>query len=493
MSEVCDKAQKKQDELSERILSSIEIMDQRPVFHFATPGGWCNDPNGFSQFGNRVHLFYQYHPYSTQWGPMYWGHVVSDDMLSWELKPVALAPDSTADCKGCFSGTALEHEGKHILAYTGVSNNGTVDIQNQCIAIGDGCVYEKLSENPVLTASDIPFEYNIEHFRDPKIWNKDGMFYMICVLKRKDDRGAMVMFQSDDAKKWSYKGMIDSSKDGLSNMWECPDVSVIDGKDCLIFSPQEVKEDYNLGFHDGNNSIYVTGKFDYENAKFTREVRPENGYTAALVDYGIDFYAPETTRLKDGRTIMIGWMQAWESYITPENYIWSGMMTLPRELSFRNNRLYQLPVHELENWKKDKKTGTLQKEGEASAVYSGSRQFELALNLADSKGTVKIRLGDAEHNVVVEIDTDEGFISFDRTNTATPGAIPFRKAKLRTECDAKNLRIICDTCSLEVFVDDGIMAFTNAFFLENKISDLVVENFSSKNITYDFWKIECKN
>ena len=490
MSEIFDNAQKKQDELNEKILGASEIKNQRPVFHFATPGGWCNDPNGFSQFGDKVHLFYQYHPYSTQWGPMHWGHVVSKDMLTWELQSVALAPDSAADCKGCFSGTAIEYNGKHIVAYTGVSNNGTVDIQNQCIAVGDGCVYEKLSENPVLTAADIPFEYNNEHFRDPKIWEKDGKFYMVCVLKQKNDRGAMVMFQSDDAKKWTYRGMIDSSKDGLSNMWECPDVSVIDGKDCLIFSPQEVRENEKLGFHDGNNSIYVTGKFDYENAKFTREVRPENGYTAALVDYGIDFYAPETTKLKDGRTIMIGWMQAWESYITPKNYIWSGMMTLPRELSLKNNRLYQVPVRELESWKKDKKSGTVQKGTDPCVIYSGNRQFEIDMNLSDAKGVVRMTLGEGTEKVVLEVNTKEGFISFDRTKTATPGAIPFRKAKLRTDGELKNLKVICDTCSLEVFINDGIMAFTNAFFFENTASNFVVENASSKELSYDFWKLE---
>ena len=70
MSEIFDNAQKKQDELNEKISGASEIKNQRPVFHFATPGGWCNDPNGFSQFGDKVHLFYQYHPYSTQWGPM---------------------------------------------------------------------------------------------------------------------------------------------------------------------------------------------------------------------------------------------------------------------------------------------------------------------------------------------------------------------------------------------------------------------------------------
>lgn len=70
-----------------------------------------------SEIFGKVHLFYQYHPYSTQWGPMHWGHVVSSDMLSWQLQPVALAPDTAADNKGCFSGTALEHEGKHIIVW----------------------------------------------------------------------------------------------------------------------------------------------------------------------------------------------------------------------------------------------------------------------------------------------------------------------------------------------------------------------------------------
>ena len=80
----------------------------------------------------------------------------------------------------------------------------------------------------------------------------------------------------------------------------------------MILSARQMKEDYQLGFHNGNNSLYITGTLDYENVKFTREVRPENGYTAAQIDYGIDFYAPERTKLKDGRTILIAWMQSWE-------------------------------------------------------------------------------------------------------------------------------------------------------------------------------------
>ena len=46
---------------------------EKPVFHDTSPTGWMNDPNGFSVYQGKVHLFYQYHPYSDEWGPMHWG------------------------------------------------------------------------------------------------------------------------------------------------------------------------------------------------------------------------------------------------------------------------------------------------------------------------------------------------------------------------------------------------------------------------------------
>lgn len=67
---------------------------EKPVFHVSAPAGWINDPNGFSVYKGKVHLFYQYHPYSICWGPMHWGHSVTDDMIKWKTEPVALAPGS---------------------------------------------------------------------------------------------------------------------------------------------------------------------------------------------------------------------------------------------------------------------------------------------------------------------------------------------------------------------------------------------------------------
>ena len=69
----------------------------RPLFHISAPAGWINDPNGFSVYDGKIHLFYQYYPYAREWGPMHWGHSVTTDMISWEQLPAA-SPRSQPGC-----------------------------------------------------------------------------------------------------------------------------------------------------------------------------------------------------------------------------------------------------------------------------------------------------------------------------------------------------------------------------------------------------------
>ena len=66
----------------------------------------------------KVHLFYQFHPYSEVWEPMHWGHYETEDFIKWTELPVALAPDKAYDEAGCFSGSGIETEKGHHLVYT---------------------------------------------------------------------------------------------------------------------------------------------------------------------------------------------------------------------------------------------------------------------------------------------------------------------------------------------------------------------------------------
>src|SRR5258705_3210800 len=76
----------------------------RPQIHFSPKAHWMNDPNGMVYFDNTYHLFFQYYPDSTVWGPMHWGHAISTDLVHWKEQPIALYPDKLGYI---FSGSAV--------------------------------------------------------------------------------------------------------------------------------------------------------------------------------------------------------------------------------------------------------------------------------------------------------------------------------------------------------------------------------------------------
>ena len=140
---------------------------KEPAFHITGEVGWINDPNGLIYFNGQYHAFYQHYPNDTKWGPMHWGHVVSDDLTNWKYLPIALAPGDECDKNGCFSGSAIVYGGKLWLMYTGfVENQGGESIrQLQCLAESDdGITFKK--HGIVIGENHLPEGYAPCDFRD---------------------------------------------------------------------------------------------------------------------------------------------------------------------------------------------------------------------------------------------------------------------------------------------------------------------------------------
>ena len=438
--------------------------DELPVFHVSPPCGWMNDPNGFSVYQGTTHLFYQSHPYSEVWGPMHWGHCETEDFVKWNELPVALAPDQYYDEGGCFSGSGIETESGHLLVYTGVIekelNGEKITYQNQCIAIGDGKNYIKIEQNPVATGEMLPKNCSREHFRDPKIWIEDDGYYMVVGNKTIEGTPQVVLFHSEDLKKWKFVSVLAKDNEGkLGTMWECPDFFCLDGEYVLITSPTDMCAYQE--FHNGNNSVYYMGKYD----KNQHEFHYDNVYS---LDDGLDFYAPQTMLASDGRRIMIGWMQSWDSNIRPNGQKWSCMMTLPRELRIQNGKILQSPVRELEKYysnpvcyEKNEISGTCRLEGISGRVLdmtveilSGDYQ-EFTICFAQNK-RYHTRFTYYKEKNAVEIDrTYSGMVR---------DALASRKVAVKNPSDTVIIRIILDKYSAEIFVNDGSQVLSTTFY-----------------------------
>lgn len=442
---------------------SQEIPDwQRPVFHMSSFTGWANDPNGFSAYQGEYHLFYQNNPQDIHWGDIHWGHYKTKDFISWEPVPSAIAPDMPYDKDGCFSGSALEWNGKHYLMYTGCyvekKEDGTAIIrQTQSVAVGDGVDYEKLPSNPVITADALPEGSSLEDFRDPKVWQDGEHFYAVIGSRNQDGSGQIPLFSSVDMERWEFVTMIDSCKNEYGKMWECPDFFELDGKHLLMVSPQEMKAE-NLEFHNGNGNLCLIGSFDKQNHAFSRE-------QAVPVDYGMDFYASQTMETPDGRRIMVAWMQNWENYLTPPDYKWSGLMTLPRELHVKNGKLYQTPVGELTNYYGSSchyDNVTAQELTELPQVHG--RVFDMTVELSprDCKN-LEIRLAsDERFYTAIQYDGVKNHLTTDRTFSGYPrDMLASRTMEMPANKDRVTLRILMDKYSIEIFVNDGERVMTS--------------------------------
>lgn len=296
-------------------------MHNRFRYHFEPNRGWMNDPNGLIYYKGYYHAFFQHNPYAAKWDTMHWGHAVSKDMIHWEECEIALFPDEEyEDDGGCYSGSAIEKDGRLYLFYTSVSHRLG---QTQSMAYSDdGFHFIKYEGNPVI--NHFP-EDGCGEFRDPKVIRYED-YYLMVVGTKYEGRGRVVLYKSYNLIEWDYSGVLYESED-YGDTIECPDLFQINEKYVLMYS--------RIGV-DKFNTRFIIGNFDGKRFISEKNFSPE---------MGPQFYAPQTFKAPDGRRIMIGWFYDWK--MQPDaDATYAGALSLPRELTVQNGKILINPIKE---------------------------------------------------------------------------------------------------------------------------------------------------
>ena len=405
-------------------------------YHISPPVGWMNDPNGLIRFGGEYHLFYQYYPYDTTNGVMYWGHCVSQDLISYEDAGVAIAPEENGE--NIFSGGAIEEDGRLNALYTRHYEHYGVKTEDVYRAVSrdgrefvhSGCVFDN---------ETLPQNISRTDFRDPcpvKIGNKYYVF-----VGGKDERlnQGVIIVLGGLLCKLEYKFTIGPFYE-LGDMGECPSYCRVGGKDVLVASGCHVKQRGN-DFKNVNSSVFIVGEIDFEKGAMRVDFIRE-------IDKGDTFYAPQFIN-GINRPVMIGWLEMWDKrYPTHEwGHGWVGAFSFPRELTFKNGDIYQTPVEEIKNYYHPAEEGELPRCADVLIEFGGAG----SVTVSADNGKAVIGCDGGIYLDVTEANNLNGCVR-------------------RTNGEYKNckVRVLLDVSSIEVFVDGGREVISSRIYLDGE-------------------------
>ena len=454
----------------EELKNQVNQDPWRLKFHIMPETGWLNDPNGAIQFNGVYHIYYQYLPGEPLGGATHWGHMTSKDMVHFKQEPIFMSPNQSFDVDGVYSGSGIEKDGQLHFFYTGnVKRPGDYDYiyngreQNVVHVVSpDG--YEIERREVVIPHEDFPEGYS-DHIRDPKLFEKNGQYYMILGARTEENLGSILVFQSEDLEQWTYRGTLLDGSEEQGYMWECPDFFEINGQAILIFSPQGILPE-EFKYNNPHVAGYLLGEMDWEQMKFqpTAEFRE--------FDRGFDFYAPHTFEDDQGRRIMWSWMGIGDTmpeYTNPTIARgWQHALTLPRELVIENGQLYQRPLAEYKKRRKDEQVRSF---SEAEDLFG--EVYELLLEFEAS----------APFELKLRQDTE--LIYEDELLTLKHGKSGYGRRKRKTPIsEIRQLQIFVDTSSIEIFVNDGECVLTTRVYPEVGADTIELETQAEGTMTY---------
>ncbi len=446
----------------------------RPHYHFTPPANWLNDPNGLVYYAGEYHLFYQYHPHSTVWGPMHWGHAVSRDLVHWQHLPIALHPDEHGMI---FSGCAVVdwHNtagfGTEAIIAIFTHHHAEQGTQSQSLAYSTdrGRTWTKYAGNPVLPST-------LRDFRDPKVFwygNEPGHatpgHWVMCLAV-----GNTIQFHtSPNLRTWEYRGSFGPDQGSTEGVWETPDLFQLP-----IHGGLNTRWVLTMGVGDGgpgggSGTQYFIGHFDGHT--FLSENPPS---TVLWADYGADFYAPQSwSDEPTGRRLALAWMNNWRYARTIPAETVRGSMTLPREFTLTRTpeglRLQNQPIPEIAHLRGNHWTWNnepIHPDTNLLANVSGeSLEIIAEFHLAPPITQVGFHLRTCEGEyTTVGYAPAKRQLFVDRTHAGQSDfnegfAHPHWAAFTPTD-GTLHFHIFIDRTSIEMFVNHGLVSFTDLIF-----------------------------
>lgn len=461
-------------ELSETIaLSGADLIARaesdrhRPRFHFTSPAGWLNDANGVSQRDGVFHLFYQYNPDEARHHRIHWGHATSTDLVTWQDEPIALEPGGpdAPDSDGCWSGVLVDDDGVPTIVYS--ARRGERESAALAVGSADLRVWTKDPANPVVAGP--PEHLDTVAFRDHSVWREDGRWRQLIGSGLRGQGGTALLYESDDLRSWRYVGPLlvgdaadpaPGATDWTGTMWECVDLFEVPQGSASL-APERAHALVFSAWDDGvtHHPLYLLGR--YAGDSFTPDL-------LRRLDYGGRyFYAPQSTTDDQGRRVMFGWLQEGRSDDAAAEAGWSGVMSLPRQVSAgHDGELVSGPVPEVEALRRDHLQVT---PGPGTTTVLDTtrvdgRQCDLVLTATlDPGGTLEVAVLVCEESgeqTVIRLDRpedpeadlvlllDRSAASLDPEVDATP-----RSGPVPHDDGAVTLRVLVDRSALEVFAN----------------------------------------
>jgi len=454
----------------------------RPQLHFSPAANWMNDPNGMVYYHGNYHLFFQYYPGGTIWGPMHWGHAVSKDLVHWKEEAIAIYPDSLGYI---FSGSAVVDSNNT----SGFGKDGKIPLvaiftqhdmagekaktnrfQNQSIAysLDEGKTWIKYSGNPVLRTPDL------KDFRDPKVIWYAGQKKWIMTLAAGD---RVMFYSSPDLKTWTKESTFGEHIGAHGGVWECPDLVSFDiaGKKIWLLLVS-----INPGGAQGGSSTqYFTGTFNGHIFKsFDTLTR--------WADYGPDNYAGVTWSNTGKEKIFLGWMSNWQYGTKVPTEKWRSAMTVPRILGLKKIdgayfttmepvqfKLKSIPINSATQNQFSYHAPCLI-EFRTTNLHSFSMVFN------NQKGQ-QLRVGFDEEKNSFYIDRKlAGKSDFD------PQFASIHYGSRISKSGSSDMKIILDNSSLELFADGGLTTMTEIFFPDLPFDQMSIRD---KSIQFEDMKI----